>query len=102
EVHGLLPFAQSLFQQAGVKTTAPKKWSGIYFGVPAVFTELHTSDGEVCFQLVLATIDKWTLPLRMVVVPSAEDLYVRDTLSVRRQLIPSELFSVPREYKLVR
>jgi hypothetical protein len=97
----LLLFMQRLFRQAGVKVTDPKRWKGNYLGVPAAFTELHTVTGEICFQLVLGTIDRWTLPLRLITVMGADNMFVWDTLSVRKQQILKGLFVLPRDYKML-
>ncbi len=97
-----LLFVQTLLQQTGVRMTPPKKWSGNYFGVPASFTELRTVNGNLCFQLVVGTMDRWTVPLRIVLITSAENMFVRDTLSVRRQQVLKELFTLPRDYKMIR
>jgi hypothetical protein len=97
----LLMFVQQLLQQAGIKVAPPKKWKGNYFGVPANFTELRSVDGDLRFQLVLGTIDRWTLPLRLCIVTGADSMFVRDTLSVRQQAIPKGTFAPPSDYKKI-
>lgn len=102
DVQRLLSFIQTLLHQTGVKTTAPKQWSGHYFGVSGAFTELRSVNGDLCFQFVLGTVHGWRIPLRMVLITSDKDIFVRDTLSVRKQPVSVELFALPRDYKMVR
>jgi len=97
----ILMFVQQLLQQAGIRVAPPKKWKGNYFGVSANFTELRTVDGDLRFQLVLGTIDRWTLPLRLCIVMGADSMFVRDTLSVRQQAIPRVTFAPPSDYKKI-
>jgi hypothetical protein len=97
----MLLFMQQMLQQAGIKVSPPKRWRGNYFGVSATFTQLCTVNGEVRFQLVLGRIDSWTVPLRLCMVIGDDSLFVRDTLSVRKQPVPKGLFAPPRDYKII-
>lgn len=73
--------------------------SAAYLGLPCQLVTATAAGGYPLFQTWLCEIDSIRLPLKVVLRLSREDLVLWDTLSLQRERVPDNLFTVPAGYE---